>query len=810
MAPEDIATIKGLSEQEAAQRLAKYGPNRFADQKRLPGMVAFLARFKNPLVITLLLAATLSAFLGDVVSFFIILAIITLSVVLDFVNTYRSEKAAEALKNRVKVLADVIRDGKELSVPLAHLVPGDIVRLSAGRLIPADGKVYQSKDLYVNESALNGESFPQIKPADAPLYMGSSVTSGSAYMELVTTGKDTKFAHIAQAIGQETETEFDREIKQFSLLILRITFVLVVSIFAFNAFFKHDLLGSLLFSLALAVGLTPELLPLIITLNLTKGSLAMARHGVIVKQLSAIQNFGSMDVLCTDKTGTLTEDRITLVQYVDGLGHSSEDVLHYSYLVSAYTSGFESPLDRAVKEFRHLSTKGYAKLDEIPFTFERKRESVIVRHDHQPLLITEGAPEEVMPLCTSTAAGHQFATATKKQIHKEYELLSSQGYRVLAVATRTGVKPSGNEADQERDLVFQGFIAFLDPAKKSVSSTIEKIRAYGVEIKIISGDNDLVNRRIASEINLPTKGLMLGTEIDRLNDAELAEKVEQTTIFARVSPEQKLRIIHVLQHNGHVVGYMGDGINDAPALKAADTGISVNNAVDVAKGTADLILLHKSLDELIEGVIEGRRTFANTLKYLMMALSSNFGNMFSMAAASIFLPFLPMLATQILFNNLIYDTSQFALPQDNVDEEYVNQPHRLSISGIKKFMWVFGPLSSLFDFATFGALLFMFHLGERGFQAGWFLESILTQIFVVYIIRTRKLPFIQSRPSWTLVVSTLTMATLACVAVLSPFRGIFRFGALPPASLVFIAVIVIVYLAAAQIAKAAFYRRVSL
>lgn len=798
----------GLTSREASERLAQYGPNTIAGQHKLPALVAFLSRFKNPLVIILILAATLSAFVGDIISFVIIIAIVTLSVILDFVNTYKSEKAAEELKNKVRVMSEVIRNGTQESVPLTELVPGDVVVLSAGKLIPADGKMIEGKDFYVNESSLNGESFPSAKQPQDPVYMGSSVTSGSAFMEVTATGKLTKFSHIAQALsGKEEQTEFDKEIQDFSYLIIRITFFLVVVIFAVNAIFKHDVLGALLFSLALAVGLTPELLPLIITLNLTKGSLAMAKKGVIVKQLSAIQNFGSMDVFCTDKTGTLTEDRIALVKYVNGVGEISDEVLLYAYLTSDFSSKLDNPLDRAIKGFRHLSTHPYKRLDEVPFTFERKRESVVVEHEGK-LMITMGAPEEVLRI----AAHYQskpMAGALKQRVESEYETLSADGYRVLAIATKEVTKSTGFEAFDEVAMEFQGFIAFLDPAKKSVTATLQKMHEYGVAIKIISGDNALVNQKIASEIHLDVKGLLTGEQIEKLNDAELSSAVELTTIFARVNPEQKMRIIKTLKANGHVVGYMGDGINDAPSLRAADIGVSVNNAVDVAKDTADLILMHKSLHELVEGIIEGRKTFANTLKYLMMALSSNFGNMFSMAGASIFLPFLPMLATQILFNNLLYDASQFAIPVDNVDEDSIKQPHKLSMVSIKKFMWVFGPLSSLFDLTTFAVLLFGFRLTSHGFQTGWFLESILTQIFVVYIIRTKRIPFIQSWPSRALLISTLAFAALACLAVFSPLGIFFKFEVLRLSELAAIAIIVAAYLFSAQLVKVQFYRRVS-
>jgi Mg2+-importing ATPase len=798
MKPIDTA---GLTTSEAARRLAKFGPNALATAKAQPPVLAFLSRFTNPLVIILMFAAVLSAFLGDRVSFIIIIAIILVSTVLDFFNSYRSEKAAEALKDRVRVEAEVNRDGKWISLPLVSLVPGDLVKLTAGRLIPADGTVVAGKDLSANESALTGESFPVGKPPQAEVYLGSSIISGSGTMRIAETGARTKFSHIAHNLSsQDTPTEFDHEIKDFSLLIIKITTVLVVIIFTFNLIFRNQLLESLLFSVALAVGLTPELLPLIITLNLTKGSLAMAKHGVIVKHLSSIQNLGSMDVLCTDKTGTLTEDHIALVRHVDGFGEESASVLLYGYIASKYTTGFENPLDAAVRNFKSVDARGYTKVDEIPYDFERKRESVVVAHSHGRLLVTKGAPEEIMRISTTYAGGKPFE-AVKSEVQAEYESLSAQGFRVLAVATREVASSRRYEPDIETGLVFRGFMAFLDPAKQSVKGTLETMRDYGITVKIVTGDNALVTRKIAEDIGLKITGIITGAEIEQLSRPQLREAVEANTVFARVNPEQKLRIIEQLRANHHVVGYLGDGINDAPALKAADIGISVNNAVDVAKATADLILLHKSLESLVAGIIEGRRTYANTLKYLMMSLGSNFGNMFSMAGGSLFLPFLPMQATQILLTNLLYDTSQFALPLDGVDQEGLLKPRKLSIRGLKRAMWTFGPLSSLFDLATFGLLLLVFHFGVSQFQTGWFLESVATQTFVVYVIRTRKLPFIQSRPSPYLVMSTIGTVLLGYGIVFSPLAHYFGFSALPVGALAAIFGIIILYLLAAEAVK---------
>lgn len=798
--------ISGLSTAEVERLRLQYGANNFkAEHKRNHGIIALLARFKNPLIIILLAAATLSLFFGDKASFFIIVSIVGLSVTLDFTNSYRSEKAAEKLKSKVRVIVRVIREGTEHEVSVEQLVPGDIVLLKAGSLVPADGEIVDSHDLYCNESSLTGESFPQAKLPKAEVYMGSGVASGSGIMRVKTIGSGTKFAGVvANLQSKHTQTEFEKEIKIFSLLIIRITFVLVILIFSANALLKHNILESLLFSLALAVGLTPELLPLIITLNLTKGSLSMAKNGVIVKQLSAVQNFGSMDILCTDKTGTLTEDKIVLVKYVDGLGKTSDEVLQFGYLVSAFSTSFSNPLDTAVKNASGVSKHGYEKIDEIPFDFERRREAVIVHHSgrNKRTLIVKGSPEEVIDISSS------FSAKTSKHLAlKTYEQLSQDGFRVLAVAAKH-IKPEKRyEPSDENKLKFYGFLAFLDPAKQSASEALALMSKLGIAIKIITGDNILVSEKVAKDIGISTGGSINGDDLGKLDDKSLALAVEKNTIFARVNPEQKMSIIESLRHNGHVVGYMGDGINDAPSLQTADVSISVNNAVDVAKEAADFIMLDKNLHELAQGVIEGRKTFANTMKYLRMSLSSNFGNMISMAAASLFLPFLPMLATQILLNNLLYDSSQFALPLDNVDDDELFKPGTMSLANLKSFMWSYGILSSVFDILTFGVLLWMFHADEAIFQAGWFLESIFTQILVIYIIRSRFGLSKHSRPSLALIISTSTALTIALLIVLLPIRQIFHFGYLGAAQILMLGAIVSLYLFAAEEMKNWFYKR---
>jgi len=760
-------------------------------------------------VIILLLAAFLSLFFGDKASFFIIVAIVALSVGLDFGNTYRSEKAAEALKDKVRVKAHVIREGKEHIILVGELVPGDIVLLTAGKVIPADGIIIEGKDISTNEAALTGESFPAAKPVNAEVFMGSGVISGSGMMRVTLTGHQTKFSHIAQDLQSvHRVTEFEHEIKEFSVLIIKITFFLVIFVLLINVVLQRDLLESILFSLALAVGLTPELLPLIITLNLTKGSLKMAKEGVIVKQLSAVQNFGSMDILCTDKTGTLTENKIALVKFVDGRNKSSDDVLKFGYLASAFSTSFGNPLDAAIRAHNGVDISMYEKIDEIPFDFERKREAVVVHHtnDKRRFLIVEGAPEEILSISTKYRTGRNHLTKSIRSIiQATYDDLSKNGFRVLAVASKEIEPEKHYDPSDETELSFHGFLAFLDPAKASVSETLERMRSMGISTKVITGDNLFVTEKICRDINLIVEGVLTGDKLEKMSRQELAIAVEKTTIFARVNPEQKMQIIEALQVNGHIVGYMGDGINDAPSLRTADVSISVNNAVDVAKDAADFILLRKNLHELVNGIIEGRKTFANTMKYLRMSLSSNFGNMFSMAGASLFLPFLPMLATQILLNNLLYDTSQFAIPLDNVDDSEVLQPHALSIKEIKNFMWSYGLLSSVFDFTTFGILLLAFHADQSVFQAGWFIESIMTQIFVIYIIRTRLIPFKESKPSVVLVGSTIMVVVVALLVILLPIRYIFHFGLLAPAQIGILILVVAVYLIFAEIIKNRFY-----
>lgn len=792
--------------------LRKYGPNAVVYKVELSPLLQFLLEFKNPLFFILLIAAAVSFFLGEWLSSIIIIIMVLLSTTLEFYNTYKSQKAAAALQEKVRTTATVVRDGIAKEIPLLHLVPGDLVLLEPGDIVPADGSVIEAEDFFLDESTLTGESYPVEKKTASGVYMGSNVITGKAKVIVTATGKATKFSHIAESlIKKEEPGEFDRGIQKFSYLILKLVLVLVIGIFFINAVMHRGLLNSFLFAVALAVGLTPELLPMIITFNLSKGSLLLAKKGVIVKKLSAIQNFGSMDILCTDKTGTLTEGKIVLVKCVDCLGAQSDEVLRSAYVNSYFESGIKNPMDNAVRELKNLSAAGYKKIDEIPFDYKRKRGSVVVEKDKKRMIISKGMPEEMFNISSKCSIFPQPLSGQQREdIYKVYENLSEQGYRVLAVAVKeiAADKKQDYTKDDEQGMTLLGFAAFLDPPKSTVKDTLAIMEQYGIEIKVLTGDSDLVTEKIARDISLNVKGIIKGAEIEKMDDAKLSSLVENITIFARLSPDQKVRIIRILQEKGHVVGYLGDGINDAPSLKAADAGISVNNAVDVAKESADLILLKKSLKEMVEGVIEGRKTFANTFKYLMMILSSNFGNMFSMAGASIFLPFLPMLPSQILFNNILYDASQFTIPLDNVDKEDIIKPRKWNIDYLKKFMLVFGPVSSIFDFATFFVLFYVFHLHESAFQTGWFLESLATQTLVVFIIRTKKFSFLRSRPSWPLAASMLAVVLFSWVVVYSGLGGYFQFARLDFMQAAAIWIIVIAYLFCVEAVKKWFFAKV--
>lgn len=817
-------SLQGLSPDEIELRRSSHGPNAVVRPKRLVALRQFAGLLKNPLVIILLLAAVVSVFLGEIVNAMIIIVIVFLSVFIDFFQEYRAERAVELLKEKISTMATVIRDGVRQDVPLSELVPGDIITLSAGDIVPADARVLFARDFFVDQSALTGESFPVEKTAqfrqgmepdpsgrEQFLFMSSPVVSGSATAVVVKTGMQTEYGKIAERLtARPPETEFERGLKRFSYLVTQIIFLLVIFVFFTNALFRHGVLDSLLFAVALAVGLTPELLPMILTVNLAKGALAMSEKGVIVKHLASIQNFGSMDVLCTDKTGTLTENRITLIYYVDAERNSSEQVLLYSYLNSFHQTGLKSPLDEAILRKNAGETGQYRKIDEIPFDFIRKRISVVVEKDSSRILIAKGAPEEILKLCTRISRGNTsepFSDEWHVRASALYNTLSREGFRILGVASR---QVSGEKStymlEDETDLTFHGFIAFIDPPKETAHESLLMLHDAGIDVKIITGDNELVTRHICSILDFPVTRIIEGNEISGMDGDTLASAVEQANIFTRVSPPQKERIIRALMKNNHVVGYLGDGINDAPSIRAADIGITVDNAVDIAKESADIILLKKDLRVLRDGILEGRKTFGNTMKYIMMGTSSNFGNMISVAAASLFLPFLPLLPVQILLNNLLYDVSQSTVPTDSVDSEYVQAPKRWDIGFIKKFLFVFGPVSSLFDILTFITLLLVFHAPMELFRTVWFLESLCTQTFIIFAIRTTRVPFYKSRPGRFLVISSILVVTAGIAITFTPLGNLFGFVPLTLPFFLLIGGLVTGYFIVVEIVKTRFYR----
>ena len=816
---------KGLSQPEAQKRLEEYGPNEPARKKKRTVVFQILSKFVNPLVVVLLIIAGFSLFFGEKISAILVMAMAVLSVLFSFIQEYRAGKEAEKLSEMVRATATVCRNGKTHEIPIREIVPGDIVDLFAGDMIPADLRIIQAKDLFVNQASLTGESLPVEKTmgplqskSNSPVdltniaFMGSSVVSGTALGVVVRTGLATQFGEISRRLATMVqESSFDKGIKQFTWLMIRAMLVFVVIICAVNFFSKGNFIQALLFSLAVAIGLTPEMLPMLVAINLSKGAIAMSKHEVIVKRLNAIQNFGAMDVLCTDKTGTLTLDKIVLEKYCDVVRKEDKDVLRLAYLNSYYQTGLKNILDKAILKYEKLVVRQYKKVDEIPFDFSRRVMSVVVDIDGRHRMITKGAPEEIFKRCTRYELDGEVLELEQfliTDLKEEYDSLSSEGFRVLAVAYKD--MEQGKDVysrDDEQDLILKGYIAFLDPPKPTARKTIEVLRRLGIELKVLTGDNELVTKKICSEVGLDIKGLVTGDVVEKTTDEGLRELVKTTTVFARLSPLQKERVIHALHQNKHVVGYLGDGINDAPALKAADVGISVNNAVDIAKESADIILLQKSLLVLRDGILEGRKTFGNILKYIKMGSSSNFGNMLSMTGASLALPFLPMLPIQVLLNNFLYDLSQVAIPSDDVDEEYLLKSRPWNIDYIKKFMLVFGPISSFFDFITFGVLWFVFSASAPVFHTGWFLESLCTQTLVIHIIRTGKIPFVESKPSQMLVFTSIYIVTIGLVIPFIPLGKHFGFVILPWTFFVVLIIIVTAYLFSVQAAKRWFIRR---
>jgi len=829
----------GLTSEGARARLAQTGFNEPAGTKRRSLIAQILGMFTNPLVLILLIASLATALLGDIVNASVIAAIVLLSVALDFTQTFRSQRAAERLREQVAPTATVLRDGEWGEQPRRELVRGDIIRLIAGDLVPADARLIQSRDLHVNQAALTGESLPVEKeasdaamksdaPADATnaVFLGTSVVSGTATALITATGPATAFGDIAaQLSARPPETEFERGTRQFGLLIMETVFFLVAFVFLVNAALKHNPFESLLFAVALAVGLTPEFLPMITTVTLGEGAIHMSRRKVIVKNLASIQNFGSMDMLCSDKTGTLTSGDMVLEQHVDPLGKSSPRVFLFAYLNSYHETGVKdptdaavlrrgnvNPLDTAILMHDHPDVKAYRKIDEVPFDFERRRISIVVGKEGERVLIVKGAPESVLPLCVRyevdgalsplNADAHTRCVAT-------YQSLSAQGYRVLAVATRAVPPQDAYRVADEKELTLLGYVAFVDPPLPDAADALEDLRRDGVAVKILTGDNELVARHVCAQFGLDASKMILGDELQRMSDSALAAAAEPTVVFARVSPAQKNRIIIALKNRGHVVGYIGDGINDAPSLHTADVGISVASAVDVAKDAADIILLERGLRVLHNGILEGRKAFGNVMKYLLMGTSSNFGNMFSMAGASLVLPFLPMLPTQILLNNFLYDFSQITIPTDNVDDTFLHKPRKWDISFVREFMIVIGPISSIFDFLTFFVMLNVFQASEALFHTGWFVESLATQTLVLFVIRTFGHP-LRSRPSRPLAITTVAIVLIGLGLPFSPLAGVLGFAALPVGYFVFLAAATATYLILVQWVKGMLTKRMML
>jgi Mg2+-importing ATPase len=816
---------QGLSSREAEARLAKFGPNEPTPSRRRSGVVQFLILFLNPLVLILLIAAVASALLGGRVDASIIVIVVAVGVAINFAQTYRSSRAAERLREQVSPTATVLRDGQWKQIPRRLVVPGDLIQLSAGDMVPADARLIESRDLYAHQAALTGESMPAEKEATVELpgassdpnarnlvFLGTSIVSGTALAEVVATGPKTAFGDIAERLtARPPETEFERGLRHFGGLILRTVFFLVLFILVLSIGLHRDALQSLLFAVALAVGLTPEFLPMITSVTLAKGAVSMAREKVIVKLLPAIQNLGSIDVLCSDKTGTLTTGDMALESSCDALGAFSERPLALAWLNSRFETGIRSPLDTAILKRQPANLDGYEKRDEVPFDFERRRVSIVVdtpAPGEDRILITKGAPEGIVLLATSYESGGQvlaMADDARRRIREVYDGSSAQGYRVLAVGYRDIDQRAAYSAADEHDLTLAGFLAFADPPAADAREAVEALRRDGVQVKIITGDSDLVARHVCEQVGLAHGQVVLGEELNRTSDAALEHVVEKATVFARISPAQKTRILVALKQRGHIVGFMGDGINDAPSLRVADVGISVCTAVDVARDAAGIILVEPGLRVLHKGIIEGRKAFGNVTKYILMGTSSNFGNMFSMAAASLFLPFLPMLPTQILLNNFLYDMAQITIPSDNVDEEYVRSPHRWDIRLIRNFMLIIGPISSLYDFLTFFILLHFFRAAEAEFHTGWFVESLATQTLVLFVIRTMRSPW-KSRPSRALTATTLAAVLAGLLLPYTPAAAALGFTMLPGLYFAFLGPATVTYLLLVETVKRRLFR----
>ena len=816
----------GLEEAEATRRTAVYGPNVLRPRRERALALQFLSRFGNPLIILLLAAATISAFMGDVASFVIIALVVVLSVTLDFVQEYRAGRAAERLKQSVALRATVVRSGRPMETTADQIVPGDVVLLKPGGLIPADGRVIEARDFFINQALLTGEPYPvekhageigergaDLSAASNAVFMGTSVISGTVSMLVCRTGPATSLGEISDSLAvKPPATAFESGIHNFGLLILRLAILMVLFVLLVNALFHRPWLESFLFAVALAVGLTPELLPMVVSVTLARGALRMAKERVIVRRLPAVHDLGSMDVLCTDKTGTLTEAQIRLEKHLDPLGRNSARVLELAFLNSSMETGLKNPLDEAILRHTEVDVSGWRKIDEVQFDFERRRVSVLADDGRERLLVLKGAFEEVLAHCTRYEADGPGSLlplddAARSSVAQYFESLSREGFRVLGIAWKQTTRDQVHAVvDDETELVFAGFAAFEDPPKASAAEAVRALTMSGVAVKVVTGDNELVTQHVCAELGLPVTGVLTGSEIQEMTDPALATRAEGVNLFCRVAPAQKNRVIHALRSRRHVVGYLGDGINDAPSIHSADVGMSVDGAVDVAKEAADLILLEHDLGVVHRGVLEGRRTFGNIMKYVMMGTSSNFGNMFSMAGGTLILPFLPMLPVQILVNNFLYDISEIPIPMDSVDREYLERPRHWNVASIRNFMLVVGPVSSIFDFLTFYVMRHVFHAGERLFHTGWFVESLATQVLVIFVIRTRGNP-LRSRPSSILTATSLAVVAAATALPYTPLGARLGFVPVPGLFFLILAGMVVGYLAMVQAVKTWFYRR---
>ncbi len=844
----------GLGEEEAARRLEEFGPNEVAQERHRGWITRIYRAGRNPLVVLLTVLATVSFVTGDVRAGTVMLLMVSLGLSLRLVQETRADSAAEKLKAMISVTATVTREGQTREIALRELVPGDIVRLSSGDMIPGDVRLISAKDLFIIQATLTGESLPVEKadPPDpraniAPLertnlcFLGTSVESGAATAVIVATGAQTYFGGVARSLAEEQEeTAFDRGVHHFTWLMIRFMVVMVPLVFFINGFTKHDWKEAFFFALAVAVGLTPEMLPMIVSVCLSKGALAMSRKKVIVRRLNAIQNFGAMNVLCTDKTGTLTMDHVILELAVDVFKYDSDEVMRDAYVISHFQTGLKNVLDRAVLKHEELhgelGVTNYVKIDELPFDFSRRMMSVaVILPNGERQLITKGAPESVFAKCSHfESQGDVFPVDPifLPDLIEQVNDLSRDGFRVLAVATKKLEERASYSKADESDLVLTGYLAFLDPPKDTAAAAVSALREHGVTVKVLTGDNDLVTRKVCSEVGIDAHTIVLGNQVEPLTDAELAKLVETTNVFARLSPAHKKRVVKALQSNGHVVGFMGDGINDAPALRAADVGISVDSAVDIAKESADVILLEKSLMILEAGVLEGRKVFVNILKYIRMGASSNFGNMFSVIGASAWLPYVPMAPIQVLTNNLLYDFSQVPIPTDNVGPNQTAKPRPWNMGEIGKFIVCIGPISSIFDYTTYAIMWVVFKCNRLDlaappqlaarfasatspndtyaaalFHTGWFVESLMTQTLIVHVIRTNLVPFIQSRASWQLTMTTVFIMGIGAFLPFSPFASFLGFVPLPGLYWALLLVTLLCYVALTQVVKAWLLRK---